>query len=313
MLRRLLLLILIVNGAKAVSQSDNYLEYNRRIIEAETFLSEKNFPESIRIYRELANAYDHVFLRDYKVAAQLAAYQGDTSNLHYFVKTGMRNGWDFKQIKKNPHLRKYSKYDFWKHLKRNRKSFAEQFNQSVDIPLRQEVKEMLRRDQWRALRVAITPGKKWKERYTTRKFVPNNRAQVRRILAITQQYGYPGEKIIGDKSWATVIISHNEHDSVYSQLRPRLYDALERGEIAPIELAIIETWRVEVDSEHRDKGFVIWSGAVTAEQAFLADSLRSGIGLRNINLNNKLISAERELRMNFYLSPFHGGVISVNE
>jgi hypothetical protein len=44
-----------------------------------------------------------------------------------------------------------------------------------------------------------------------------------------------------------------------------------------------------------------------------ADSLLKSIGLRSIELNNKLIQTEKEFKMKFYLSPFHGGLIIVKE
>ena len=137
--------------------------------------------------------------------------------------------------------------------------------------------------------------------------------QVRRINQIIDQIGYPGEKIIGDKSWVTVIISHNEHDTIYSRLRPKLYKAFERGELAAANLAVIETWRVAVDTNGKDQGFVIWNEEVSLEQAMHADSLRCTIGLRSIQLNNDLIETEKELKMKFYLSPFHGGLITVKD
>lgn len=172
---------------------------------------------------------------------------------------------------------------------------------------------MLAEDQKRAIRVALTPFKKWRERYTNRNFVPNNRLQVRRINQIIDQVGFPGEKIIGDKSWATVIISHNEHDTIYKELRPKLYQALRRGELSPIDLAMIETWRIVVDTDRKEKGFVIWNETISKSEAVKADSLRQSIGLRSIELNNNLILAEKDLKMKFYLSPFHGGFITVKD
>jgi hypothetical protein len=78
-------------------------------------------------------------------------------------------------------------------------------------------------------------------------------------------------------------------------------------------LAIIETWRIVVDTDRKEKGFVIWNETISKSDEAKADSLRQSIGLRNIELNNSLIQKEKELKMKFYLSPFHGGLITVKD
>lgn len=80
-----------------------------------------------------------------------------------------------------------------------------------------------------------------------------------------------------------------------------------------IELAIIESWRMAVDTGWKDRGFMIWDGEMAKSEAARADSLRNTIGLRSIELNNKLIDMEKRLTMNFYLSPFHGGIVTVKD
>lgn len=232
-------------------------------------------------------------VKNFKVAAQLSAQINDTNLLFYFLEQGMKKGWTLKEIKKNKKLKAYQNHGFWQKLKNNQQEYEKEFHKNLNEPLRAEIKTMFGQDQNRALRVALTPVQKWRERYTNRKFVPNNRAQVRRINQIIDQIAYPGEKIIGDKSWATVIISHNEHDTIYKELRPKLYKAFEKGELSAIELAMIETWRVVVDTERKDQGFAIWEQTINAREASHADSLRQSIGLRSIALNNKLIWLEK--------------------
>jgi hypothetical protein len=294
-------------------QTDNYLDYHNKIIRAEEYIVAKQFNEAIVVFRNLTDTYEHVFLRDIKVAAQLAAYVNDTDNLFYFLEKGMKKGWTEKEIMKIEHLRKFKNDDRWRKLKAERGNLKKEFENSINLELRNEVRTMFSEDQKKALIVALTPVKKWRERYTNRKFVPQNRSQVRRINKIIDHAGYPGEKIIGDRSWATVIISHNEHDTIYNELSPKLYEALRRGELSAIDLAIIETWRTVVDTDRKEKGFVIWNETINSSEAMKADSLRQTIGLRSIELNNKLLHTAKELKMEFFLSPFHGGIITVRD
>lgn len=308
-----LLILMTIAPILCAAQAKSYLHYHNRIIEAEEYIVNRQFNESLNIYRSLSKNYGYLFLRDCKVAAQLSAYTGDTDNLFFFLEKGLETGWTLKEIMKSRHFKKFRSDNRWKRLKDNEDEYRREFLRSINLPLRAEVKEMFTKDQKRAFRVALTPVKKWRERYTNRKFVPNNRVQVRRINEIIDQTGYPGEKLIGDKSWVTVIISHNERDTIYKELRPKLYKAFERGELSPIDLAIIETWRIVVNTDRKDKGFVIWNEEISKSEAAKADSLRRTIGLRSIALNNKLIQAEKELQMKFYLAPFHGGLITIRE
>jgi len=308
-----LLILLALIPILCSGQTKNYLDYHNEIIKAEEYIVARQFSESLKIYRNLTDTYEHVFLRDIKVAAQLSAYINDTDNLFYFLEKGMRKGCTAKEIMKKETLTKFKADNRWERLKASQDRFKKEFENSINLELRKEIKKMLAEDQKRAIRVALTPVKKWRERYTNQKFVPNNRAQVRRINQIIDQVGYPGEKIIGGESWATVMISHNEHDTIYNELRPKLYSAFGRGEISAIELAIIESWRSVVNTGWKDKSFVIWEQEIDKNEALHADSLRSSIGLRSIELNNKLIDTEKELKMKFYLSPSHGGRIIVKQ
>lgn len=312
-MKRLPILLLTITSILCSGQTKNYLEYHNEIIKAEEFIVTRQFNKSLEIYRRLEDKFEHMFLRDIKVAAQLAAYSNDLDNLFHFLEIGMKKGWTSKEIMKIKTFKKFRNDNGWIKLKANQDQFKKEFENSINLQLRTEIKEMFKEDQKRALRVALTPTKKWRERYTNQKFVPNNRVQVRRINQIIDQLGYPGEKIIGDKSWATVIISHNEHDTIYSELRPKLYSAFERGELSAIDLAIIETWRIVVDTDRKEKGFIIWGDEITKSESIKGNSLRQSIGLRSIELNNELIQTEKELDMKFYLSPFHGGLITVKD
>lgn len=311
-MKRLIILLTIIPTICS-GQTTNYLDYHNEIIKAEEYIVARQFGESLKIYRKLTDTYAHVFLRDIKVAAQLSAYISDTDNLFCFLEHGMKKGWTLKEIMKRQTLKKFKTDKRWEKLKINQDQFKKEFQNSINLDLRKEVREMLVKDQKRAIRVALTPVKKWREIYTNRKFIPNNRQQVRRINKIIDEVGYPGEKIIGDKSWATVMISHNEHDTIYNELRPKLYSAYMRGEISAIEIALIETWRTGVDTGWKDKAFLIFEQDAGAVDIVHADSLRQRIGLRSVELNNKLIGTEKELGMKFYLSPSHGGLITIKE
>lgn len=93
---RFTLILLSLIPIVCFGQSENYLDYYYKIIEAEENIVARQFDESLKIYRNLTDTYEHVFLRDLKIAAQLSAHINDGVNLYYFLEKGMKKGWTSK-------------------------------------------------------------------------------------------------------------------------------------------------------------------------------------------------------------------------
>ena len=53
-------------------ESQNYWEYHELTNKAEQCIGNENFQEAFTVYNQLFNNYDFIFLKDYKIAAQLA-------------------------------------------------------------------------------------------------------------------------------------------------------------------------------------------------------------------------------------------------
>ena len=84
-------------------------------------------------------------------------------------------------------------------------------------------------------------------------------------------------------------------------MRPSLLEALKRGEISPYELAQMEDWKAAGLTNH-DSTSVGFIGKIQNEAALKnVNRNRSAIGLRSIELRNKLIDLEKLTGMNLYL------------
>ena len=99
-MKRLLLIFFTLIPLLCSGQARGYLEYHNEIIKAEEFIVARQFKESLKIYRSVFDNYEHVFLRDIKVAAQLSAYLNRTDDLFYLLEKGMKKGWTAKEIRK---------------------------------------------------------------------------------------------------------------------------------------------------------------------------------------------------------------------
>lgn len=168
---------------------------------------------------------------------------------------------------------------------------------------------MFKKDQKKALGALFRIGQKAQNKYTEKKFAPHSEKQLGLLNSILKQYGYPGEQLIGNSLWASVILSHhnsisrnyNLKDTSYTQLRPKLMEALKRGEISPYELAQIEDWRTAGLSGHELTSFGFIGKIPSNKELKRVNKNRAEIGMRSIELRNNLIDIEKSTGLNLYL------------
>ena len=84
--------IITLVSSQAIKSPD-YIEYHKQINETERLLSEREFGDALIIYEQVFKLYDFVFLRDYKVASQLALYLDDKRKAFDYIQKGLVAGW----------------------------------------------------------------------------------------------------------------------------------------------------------------------------------------------------------------------------
>lgn len=298
--------------------SGDYSIYHQQILKAETALAEERFRDALNYYEQVFDQFEFVFVRDYKVAAQLALYLDDRTKAFDYIKKGLKGGWDPKDIRKNRYLKALQGDPEWKTLEQSYEELRRTFKNRIDTDLRSQVQQMFQKDQKKALGALFRLGNKAQEKYYTNTFAPHSEKQLLELMDIMDKKGYPGEKLIGNDFWMSTIVSHHnsisrEHalkDTLYPAIRPRLYNAIEKGEISPYEYALMEDWLLAVRSERTEPGY----GYLTLpkkETLSKTDQLRAKIGLRSIGLRNRLVQVARKTGMDFYLPDWIEGEIAV--
>lgn len=301
-----------------VKESDDYTAYHKQIIEVEKLLSEEQFELALAQYEELFDQYDFIFLRDYKIASQLALYLNDNHKAIEFLKAGMAAGWELKDLKKNKFLQKLHKDPKWNTVEQSYKDLHSQFQTNIDEELRQTVRIMFKKDQKKAMGALFRIGNKAQERYGTKKFGPHSESQLFKLIELLNTKGYPGEKLIGNNYWMSTIISHHnsislayvQKDTLYNFIKPKLIKAISTGEMSPYEFALIDDWQKAVLSERTAPGYGFLN-APKKKSLKETNQLRQTIGLRSIALRNKLIDVEKKTGMNFYLPDWVTGKIDI--
>ena len=296
----------------------NYLNYHEQIIEAEKLLSQEAFEDALVKYEQIFEIYDFVFIRDYKVVTQLAFYLDDKNKGFDLLRKSMASGWELKDIKKNDFLKPFHKDPEWSAIEQSYSDLHSQYETRIDADLREEVRQMFKKDQKKAMGALFRIGNKAQEKYGRKKFAPHSEKQMFELIDILNNHGYPGEKVIGNNFWMSTIISHHNSisqeyvriDTLYSFIKPKLFRAIENGEMSPYEYALADDWQRAVISERSVPGYGF---LISPKKATLleTDQLRQKIGLRSIELRNKLVDVEGKTGMNFYLPDWIKGEINI--
>jgi len=296
----------------------SYLLYHEKVIETEHLIVNHQFEEAIASYGEIFKSYDFIFAKDYKVAAQLAVIVKNESLALEYLMQGLKSGWPIKEIKKNKLIRPF----FDSLPKAEVDALIKNYQQSINDSLRTEAHDMFKKDQKMAIKALFRIGQKAKNRYYEEKFAPHSEHQMAHLIEILNKDGYLGEQLINNNYWLSTVLSHhnsissayNTADTLFDYVRPKLLLALGKGQISPFEFALIENWKIAAESNHGQASYGYLGPTLDSISIKSANSLRNKIGLRSIELRNKLVDIQSETDIDFYLSghPWQDGKISVN-
>jgi hypothetical protein len=292
-----------------VNEMQNYETYHLQVIEAEQLIASENYSKALQVYEQLFKEYHFVFLREYQVATQLALYLGDMEKAKEYLKKGMLAGWELKSIKKNKSLSALRSDVNWRSIKKEYPVLHNQYESTLNQKIRGQVKKMYSKDQSKAIKALFKFSSKSQDNYAEKKFAPHSEKQIAEFSAILETYGYPGEQLIGNTTWMSTILSHHnsistaycEKDTLYPNLKPKLKDALQNGEISPQELAAIDDWYLSVKYDRTKPTYGILD---PPSPSYLSktNELRKKIYLRSVQLRDSLTDIQKETGMNFYLT-----------
>ncbi len=303
-----LLLIFLPPYATYANNQEDYLAYHTRVVQAEELIAEKSFKSALEVYEQIFSAYSFVFLRDYKVATQLAWHLGDEAKAIELLKSGIASGWKMKDIKQNKLLKSLRENKTeWKQIKRQYDSLYAIYNHRINSDLRWEVRKMSWKDQSKALLAIFRFSEKAQQKYYEKKFAPKNELRQKRLLEIIESDGYPGEKLIGNEFWIWGIVARRNQisqefckkDTMYQHLKPILLSAIGSGELSPFFFALVDDWFISVES-NRETGSYGYVADLSEHDLTRSNQLRKEIGLRTVETHNLLIDIQEQTGMWFY-------------
>jgi hypothetical protein len=304
-----LLILLLLPLAEVHSKNLDYLNYHQEISQAEKFISEERYDEAFEIFEEVIGQYDFVFLKHYKIAAQLALHLDQADLAYDYVQLGMASGWTIKEIKKNSFLAPlWKEKDRWTELTSSYELLHSEYLTRINSDMREEVRDMFRRDQWLAFKALFHFGEKQYNRYAENKFAPQSERHMARLDAMLDQYGYPGEKHIGIELWSYDMILHHvsmtteytRQDTIFYTLSPKLKKAIRSGEMSPYSYAFIYDWYTAVKSSRAENSFG-YVNELSRSYISKSNDLRADLGMRSIEVRHGLVDIQEKTGMDFFL------------
>ncbi|MEM1326588.1 MAG: hypothetical protein AAGI23_11565 [Bacteroidota bacterium] len=188
------LLLLLLCSSVVFGQQD-YLAYYQQLNQGKLAALDGRMDSAVQYYHNTFERFEFVFARDVMHAIQLAAQAKDSIQLPYFLELALKKGISIDELRNINDLIDYKEASFWTPLEKKADSLHTIYNQSVNWEIREIINEFLTEDQKVRDRYYSTPF--WKRRKIGKEWEALNRQQIEKMIDITHQYGFPGEKLIG--------------------------------------------------------------------------------------------------------------------
>lgn len=174
----------------------NYIDYYKGISKAQQEAADSNYSNALEIYYNTFEQYTFRFARDCYNAVEISALTRDTTKMNYFIGCSLQQGIPISVFKNASFLDKYRETKHWEGVVKSSDSLHHLYRSSIDLDIRDEITQMFAADQQVRMRyykwynIPIRP-------FLSRKWENLNRTQVHRIMEITKEFGFPGERLIG--------------------------------------------------------------------------------------------------------------------
>ena len=225
---------ILLFGIQKIS-GQNYLNYYKTINKAEIANLDGNFKKSDSIYQVAFGLVKKPFKEDFLLASINSEKLKDHQKTFEYLKKGISNGLTLKRMKRK--LNTFKKSKQWKKLKQEYGLLREEHLKTLNLPLRKEVSEMIRKDQ--KARAPIFGS--WKQMKKVDSYNYN------RLLEIIKENNdkWPGFSTIGEiipkgkydvTDNIALMILHFDKEQI-GKLRSYMLQAVLEGEMYPYHFA----------------------------------------------------------------------------
>ncbi|MEM9820849.1 MAG: hypothetical protein AAF985_07245 [Bacteroidota bacterium] len=237
-----------------------------------------------------------------------------------YIKKAISSGWELAKLKEQKFLTKNLLAADWELIEKQYQELHHRFLNKIDSTIRNSVRLLFEKDQQIAYQAYMIEDEEAQEKFIAENFPKHSEEQLVDLIEIMEGNGYPGEFLIGNDFWVSTILSHHNSqgtddvrkDTLYDFLKPKLMQSLYKGHISPYEIALVEDWKATVLSEGNESlyGYLNPPNAANISQI---NQTRKAIGLRSVELRNKLVDIEAKTGMSLYLPDWVDGKIKIEK
>lgn len=173
----------------------DFMAYYQGTNSAKRAIIKGDYNTALDEYQTTFEAFDFAFARDTYNALQLACFIENPVRVAYFTRRAIRQGITYDRLKQTSFLQKFITADFFKKIEIEKDSLYEAYQASLNANLRKEIVDMFAEDQ--AVRERYYKAILFKRKKIGKEWEALNLQQVERIMEITKEYGFPGERLIG--------------------------------------------------------------------------------------------------------------------
>ncbi|MBF9255233.1 hypothetical protein I2I11_18190 [Pontibacter sp. 172403-2] len=224
--------LILLNAAPAAAAPDYVTDYYPVINEAELSIIEQDYAAALNAYQYAFAAVPSPFARDYYNAAICALLLQNEKQTYEYLEKLVEKGVSLEYLAQQPLLDSLAGTRHWKKFRRKYKKRRRAYEEHVKPDLRANLDELYARDQY--FRQAEGGLRVYGD--TIRKI---EAANVQLLLDWVEQYGYPGEDLIGVADTLeqlprfTIVIQRQTKARKGYDFSPILRDAVHHGQLAP--------------------------------------------------------------------------------
>ncbi len=262
----------------------NYIEYHKKIIQAENFMLATDMKACIAKYKETFDAYPKTFARDAFTALQIACIGKDTASISYFFGKSVSNGIIWEAILYSKHYKDVVDYDlkFKRRLEALYVVSRKHYESSIDTSIRKFVLGLLEKDD----SARFINHQQVKDSLDIVRWFEVMEHNIYQIDSLVKKIGFPSEHKAGILSSKIInvgylgvdlyptpsrIFYHNQCG--FQLMKNQLLQAIIDGELTPKEYAVIQEWSFDVFD--RKNGW---------ERKYYSPTCKNSPGIRDIIL-----------------------------
>lgn len=180
----------------AKAPTKDYLKYFKTTQQARLLVLQHEYDAAVDLFYTLFQNHEFVYARDCINAAEVAVLNHNDTAAAYFVARALKQGVPLHFFEEHQKMASLKTTSHWQHVVANEADYYQEYLSNINLEIRDEINAMFLADQALRTRYYKWYNVLWRS-FMRKKWEQLNAQQVERMMEITDQYGFPSERLIG--------------------------------------------------------------------------------------------------------------------